>query len=84
MGLGDDLMITGIVEHEHTKHPDKQIVIGDLKKNLVLSQDLEPILENSLNYLDPVKGGYKGAPKFPTFNLYETLLYFYNKTNNKK
>ena len=35
MGLGDDLMITGIVEQEHTKHPDKQIVIGDLKKNLV-------------------------------------------------
>ena len=56
----------------------------DLKKNSVLSQDLEPILETSLNYLDPVKGGYKGAPKFPTFNLYETLLYFYNKTNEKK
>ena len=56
----------------------------ELKKNSVLSQDLEPILENSLNYLDPIKGGYKGAPKFPTFNLYETLLYFYNKTNEKK
>ena len=35
MGLGDDLMITGIVEQEHRKHPDKQIIIGDLKKNLV-------------------------------------------------
>ena len=35
MGLGDDLMITGIIEQEHRKHPDKQIVIGDLKKNLV-------------------------------------------------
>ncbi len=56
----------------------------DLKKNSVLSQDLEPILETSLNYLDPIKGGYKGAPKFPTFNLYETLLYFYNKTKDKK
>ena len=56
----------------------------DLKKNSVLSQDLEPILAASLNYLDPIKGGYKGAPKFPTFNLYETLLYFYNKTNDKK
>ena len=56
----------------------------DLKKNSVLSQDLEPILETSLNYLDSIKGGYKGAPKFPTFNLYETLLYFYNKTKNKK
>ena len=56
----------------------------DLKKNSVLNQDLEPILENSLYYLDKVKGGYKGAPKFPTFNLYETLLYFYNNTNDKK
>jgi len=56
----------------------------DLKRNSVLSQDLEPILERSLSYLDPIKGGYKGAPKFPTFNLYETLLYFYNKTKDKK
>jgi len=56
----------------------------DLKKNSVLSQDLEPIIETSLSYLDPIKGGYKGAPKFPTFNLYETLLYFYNKTKQKK
>ena len=56
----------------------------DLKKNSVLNQDLEPILETSLNYLDPINGGYKGAPKFPTFNLYETLLYFYNKTKDKK
>jgi uncharacterized protein YyaL (SSP411 family) len=56
----------------------------DLKKNSVLSQDLEPILEHTLNYLDSIKGGYKGAPKFPTFNLYETLLYFYNKTGDKK
>ena len=56
----------------------------ELKKNSVLSQDLEPILEKSLTYLDPVKGGYKGAPKFPTFNLYETLLYFYNKNGNKE
>jgi len=56
----------------------------DLKKNSVLNQDLEPILDISLSHLDPVKGGYKGAPKFPTFNLFETLLYFYNTTNNKK
>ena len=66
------------------KQKDLIIKNLDLKKNSVLNQDLEPILEISLNYLDPIKGGYKGAPKFPTFNLYETLLYFYNKTNNKK
>ena len=56
----------------------------DLKKNSVLNQDLEPILEISLGQLDPIKGGYKGAPKFPTFNLFETLLYFYNTSNNTK
>ena len=56
----------------------------DLKKNAVLSQELEPIVEMSLNNLDTLKGGYKGAPKFPTFNLYETLLYFYNKSSDKK
>ena len=56
----------------------------DLKKNSVLNQDLEPILEISLNYLDTVNGGYKGAPKFPTFNLYETLLYFYNSSKDNK
>ncbi len=56
----------------------------ELKKNSVLNQDLEPILEISLNNLDPIKGGYKGAPKFPTFNLFETLLYFYNSSNNRK
>jgi uncharacterized protein len=64
----------------------KELIIKnlDLKKNSVLNQDLEPILEISLGYLDPIKGGYKGAPKFPTFNLYETLLYFYNKSKDKK
>ncbi len=56
----------------------------ELKKNSVLNQDLEPILEASLSSLDQSKGGYKGAPKFPTFNLYETLIYFYNKSEDKK
>ena len=66
------------------KQKDLIIKNLDLKKNSVLNQDLEPILEMSLNHLDPEKGGYKGAPKFPTFNLFETLLYFYNSSNNKK
>ena len=38
----------------------------------------------TLSSLDQLRGGYKGAPKFPTFNLYETLIYFYNKSKNKK
>jgi uncharacterized protein YyaL (SSP411 family) len=64
----------------------KELIIKnlDLKKNSVLNQDLEPILEMSLSHLDPVKGGYKGSPKFPTFNLFETLIYFYNTTNDTK
>ena len=64
----------------------KNLIIQNLnlKKNSVLNQDLEPILENSLVNLDSVKGGYIGAPKFPTFNLFETLLYFYNTTKDKK
>ena len=66
------------------KQKDLIIKNLDLKKNSVLNQDLDPIIEISLNNLDPVNGGYKGAPKFPTFNLYETLLYFYNKSNDKK
>ena len=66
------------------KQKDLIIKNLDLKKNSVLNQDLEPILETSLGYLDSTKGGYKGAPKFPTFNLYETLIYFYNKSKDKK
>ncbi len=64
----------------------KELIIKnlDLKKNSVLQQDLEPILDVSLSHLDPVNGGYKGAPKFPTFNLYETIIYFYNKSKDKK
>ena len=66
------------------KQKDLIIKNLDLKKNPVLNQNLEPILENALNSLDRTKGGYKGAPKFPTFNLYETLIYFYNKSKNEK
>ena len=64
----------------------KDLIIKNLnlKKNSVLDQDLEPILETSLSNLDSIKGGYKGAPKFPTFNLFETLLYFYNTTDDLK
>ena len=52
----------------------KDLIIKNLslKKNSVLNQSLEPILDTSLSYLDKSKGGFKGAPKFPTFNVYET------------
>ena len=52
----------------------------ELKKSSVLDQDLENILQNITFNLDKKKGGYSGAPKFPIFNIYDTLLYFYTKT----
>ena len=54
-----------------------------LKKNLVISQDLIPILENVITKLDPIKGGFFGSPKFPTFSVYGTLIYYFNKTKNE-
>ena len=66
------------------KQKDLIIKNLELKKNSVLGQDLEPIIDSALNYLDKQNGGYKGSPKFPTFYLYETFLYFYNKSNDKK
>ena len=55
-----------------------------LKRNSVINLDLKPLVDETLLYLDPINGGYKGAPKFPTFNVFETLLYYYNKTKDKK
>jgi len=56
----------------------------ELNKSSVINQNLEPILENMIKNLDNEKGGYKGSPKFPIFNVYDTLMYFYNKTKNIK
>ena len=55
----------------------------ELKKNPVINQDLISILNLTINNLDEVNGGYKGSPKFPIYYVYETLLYFYNKTKEK-
>ena len=54
------------------------------KKNAVLKQDLEPYIEKIINYTDEVNGGFKGAPKFPQFYIFDTILHFYKKTKNKK
>ena len=56
----------------------------ELKKSLVLNQDLESILSNVMSNLDNVNGGYIGAPKFPIFNIYDVLLFFFNKTKKLK
>ncbi len=55
----------------------------ELKKNAVIKQEYEPILEKLISNLDPLKGGFKGSPKFPTFNIYDTLIYFYNKKKDE-
>ena len=54
------------------------------KKNAVLKQDLEPYIEKIINYTDEVNGGFKGAPKFPQFYIFDAVLHFYQKTKNKK
>ena len=46
----------------------------------MLNQNLESILLSIMSSLDEVKGGYRGSPKFPLFNIYEVLLFFFNKT----
>ena len=56
----------------------------ELKKTNVIGQEPEPILQNILNNLDEKNGGFKGAPKFPTFYVFDTLMYFYNKNKNPK
>ena len=64
----------------------KRIILKslELKKNPVVKQDLESILDSLVASLDEANGGYKGAPKFPTFYVFDTLLYYYNKTKKEK
>ena len=56
----------------------------ELQKNAVINQDFQPFLDDILSRLDSVNGGFKGAPKFPIFNINDTLLYFYQKNKEKK
>ena len=55
----------------------------DLKKNLVLKQDLEPILDISLSHLDPLKGVIKVHLNFQLLIYLKLFLYFYNKSKIK-
>ena len=83
-----------VIQKVHEAYTDQRIKIIEqkdlIKKNLelkktnVISQEIDPILENIINSLDKINGGYKGAPKFPTFHVFETLIYFYNKTKDRK
>ena len=62
----------------------KEIFNDFNRKNSVLKQDLEPYAEKIIQYLDDENGGFKGAPKFPQFYVFQTLFYFYTLKNNKK
>ena len=62
-----------------------QAVFKDFnRKDSVLKQDYEPYVEKIIQYIDEDNGGLKGAPKFPQFYIFETILYFYKKKKNKK
>ena len=62
----------------------KKIFANSLQKSSVINQSLVPHLENLTNYIDYQWGGFKGSPKFPQFFVFESFLYFYKKTKNKK
>ena len=65
-----------------TQQKDLIIKNLDLKKNSVLFQDLEPIIDNVLSFLDTTKGGFKGSPKFPTFNFKQFISLINRKIEN--
>ena len=54
------------------------------QKNAVVKQDLEPYVEKIITYTDEENGGLRGAPKFPQFYIFDTILHFYKKNKNKK
>ena len=60
-----------------------QLIFRDLnRKNSVLKQELEPYASKIIQYLDKENGGFKGAPKFPQFYVFQTLIYFYKFNKN--
>ncbi len=52
-------------------------------KTAVIKQDVEPLVEKILQYMDEKNGGFKGAPKFPQLYIFDTIFYFYNKNKKK-
>ena len=54
------------------------------KKTSVREQSLEPFMKKILPHLDEVNGGFKGAPKFPYFYMFDALFYFFLKTKKSE
>ena len=60
--------------------PQMQKVFEELNtKTAVLNQPLEPLIEKILPNIDEVNGGFKGAPKFPQFYMFDAIFYFFLK-----
>ena len=65
--------------------PQMQKVFEELnRKTAVLNQPLEPLIEKILPNTDEVNGGFKGAPKFPQFYMFDAIFYFFLKTKKKE
>ena len=65
--------------------PQMQDIFSKInQRSAVLNQPLEPFVEKIISYLDEEYGSFKGAPKFPQFYMFDTIFYFYLKTNNQK
>ena len=65
--------------------PQMQTVFSKInQRSAVLNQPLEPFVEKIITYFDEKYGSFKGAPKFPQFYIFDTIFYFYLKTNNQK
>ena len=92
MGLGDDLMITEFVEQEKKKHPNKQIVIGNLKEKIIYDSiiyknnpNITPI--NKVNRDKPIHFiAKKELKKIPFIGWYVTAagMIFIDRTNREK
>ena len=53
------------------------------KKSAVINQDYISIVDQITTKLDPINGGFIGAPKFPTFYIFDVLIYFLIKKKIK-
>ena len=81
MGLGDDLMVIAFAEKEKKKHPNKQIVIGNLEEKKI-SDSL--IYQNNPN-ITPINKVDKNKPiHFINYHPRNRPYIDYKNSNNKK
>ncbi len=54
------------------------------EKAVFKREEAKRMAENLMEYMDPVEGGIKGAPKFPIPNNFAFLLHYYHHTKDTK